>query len=83
MGESKRDPEGSAQRHRLIAAFYGERVVCEVRQQHPAMSQVADDDILDAFAALWTAERIYRGEARRIPERPQVDAVGLRMEMWY
>ena len=83
MGESKRNPEGSAERHQLIDAFFGDQAVREIRLQQPAKSQVADNDIFDAFAALWTAERIYRGEAQRIPEQPPVDAVGLRMEMWY
>jgi len=44
---------------------------------------VADDDLHDACAALWTAERIFRRTARRIPLSPVTDARGLRMEMWY
>ncbi len=43
--------------------------------------QAADDDILDAFAALWTAERIVRGMAITVPESPLEDRFGLRMEM--
>jgi predicted RNase H-like nuclease len=39
------------------------------------------DDIVDAFVALWTAERIARGAAVSIPADPPVDAYGLRMEM--
>jgi len=42
---------------------------------------VSDDDILDALAALWTASRISRGEARTLPESPSVDSCGLRMEI--
>jgi predicted RNase H-like nuclease len=37
----------------------------------------------DAFAALWTAERIFAGTATVLPDPPPVDAVGLRMEVWY
>jgi predicted RNase H-like nuclease len=44
---------------------------------------VARDDIIDALAALWTAERIARGEARMLPPQPPVDEMGLRMEMVY
>jgi predicted RNase H-like nuclease len=44
---------------------------------------VAHDDILDGLVALWTAERIVRGEARTLPEDPPVDRYGLRMEMVY
>jgi predicted RNase H-like nuclease len=35
------------------------------------------DDLLDALAALWTAERAVRGIARRIPEEKQRDERGL------
>ena len=41
------------------------------------------DDLNDAFAALWTARRILLGQAQRIPDEPDIDARGLRMEMWY
>ena len=44
---------------------------------------VADDDILDAIAALWTATRIAQGRARTLPETPLADARGLRMEIVY
>jgi predicted RNase H-like nuclease len=43
------------------------------------------DDFLDACAALWTAERIYRGTAKRIPsaDEPQQDQRGLDMAIWF
>ncbi|MFQ6044744.1 MAG: DUF429 domain-containing protein [Gemmatimonadales bacterium] len=41
------------------------------------------DDVLDATALAWSALRVVGGTARRIPERPPVDARGLRMEMWF
>jgi predicted RNase H-like nuclease len=42
----------------------------------------ADDDILDAFAALWTAGRIEQGTAVTLPHAdPPVDSVGLPMQM--
>lgn len=42
------------------------------------------DDFLDACAALWTAERIYRSIAKRIPsaEKPEHDERGLDMAIW-
>ena len=40
------------------------------------------DDALDAYAACWTAERIMRGAAVRIPLQAPLDSKGLRMEMW-
>lgn len=39
------------------------------------------DDLLDAMAAAWTAGRIARGEATAIPELPELDRRGLRMDM--
>jgi predicted RNase H-like nuclease len=44
---------------------------------------VAQDDILDACAACWTARRILEGTSIRIPTHPATDSKGLRMEMWY
>ena len=40
-----------------------------------------EDDILDAFAALWTAERIALGISQTIPAVPPKDSFGLRMEI--
>lgn len=43
--------------------------------------RVARDDIVDAMAACWTAERVFRGEAIRVPAQPPIDGRGLRMEI--
>jgi predicted RNase H-like nuclease len=40
------------------------------------------DDLLDATAAAWTAGRIIKEEAIRLPDRPETDVRGLRMEIW-
>ena len=45
--------------------------------------RVGRDDFLDACAALWTAERIYRGIAKRIPATIECDGRGLDMAMWF
>lgn len=42
---------------------------------------VGADDVLDAMAAAWTAERVIRGVAERFPAKPDLDAKGLRMEI--
>jgi len=44
--------------------------------------EVSEDDILDACAMLWTAERKFCGQAVSMPESPLKDAKGLRMEIW-
>jgi predicted RNase H-like nuclease len=45
--------------------------------------KAARDDVFDACAALWTAERIYRGDAERIPDTVHLDVRGLDMAIWY
>lgn len=40
------------------------------------------DDVLDAAAAAWTARRAARGEARSLPERPEMDRPGRLMAIW-
>jgi predicted RNase H-like nuclease len=82
MCHRKKSGEGRAERRRLIDARYGAGVADEVRDQY-LVEEVGHDDINDAFAALWTAERILAGTACVIPDRPPKDAAGLRMEMWY
>lgn len=44
--------------------------------------QAGRDDVLDAAANSWTAARIANGVARRFPAEPELDARGLRMEIW-
>ena len=44
---------------------------------------VAADDLLDAMAVLWTADRRVAGTAERLPTDPARDRRGLRMEIWY
>ena len=41
----------------------------------------AQNDLLDALAAAWTAARIVRGEAQSLPAEPELDPRGLRMEI--
>ena len=46
------------------------------------MGKAGLDDLLDATVAAWTARRMWLGLATRIPDQPEVDVRGLRMEMW-
>jgi predicted RNase H-like nuclease len=71
----KRDPAGRAERRALL-----EQAGITVPPR-PFAGEAADD-LLDACAALWIAQRITRQEAIRVPERPLHDARGLRMEIW-
>ncbi len=40
------------------------------------------DDLADACAAAWTAERIFKHEAIRFPAKPEADDCGLDMAIW-
>ena len=80
LRERKRSAAGKATRAALIASRFGKHAFDEVRVRH-GRAQVADDDINDAFAALWTAERIANGTAVVIPAQVERDAAGLRMEI--
>jgi predicted RNase H-like nuclease len=82
MSHPKRTPEGRAQRLELVGKHFGDGTFQRVRAKYPR-DAAADDDILDALAALWTAERIARGEARTLPETPPRDSIGIPMEMVY
>jgi predicted RNase H-like nuclease len=62
--------------HGIHAAF--ERILRACKR-----TDVAPDDILDAYVLMWTARRIRRAQAHRVPRSPQYDARGLRMEIWY
>jgi predicted RNase H-like nuclease len=43
--------------------------------------RVPVDDVLDAAVAAWSAHRIARGTAGRVPEKPERDAEGRRVEI--
>lgn len=76
--KSRAYPPGLALRRRLLAVEgYREALL---NTPFP-VSKAGADDLLDAVACSWTAARLARGVARRFPERAEVDARGLRMEI--
>ena len=80
--ESKKTKEGRAIRRALIDRHFGDDVFESVRNRYKR-SEAKDDDILDAFAALRTAERIVAREAVTIPSPLQRDSAGLPMRIVY
>jgi predicted RNase H-like nuclease len=82
ISASKKSPQGKAIRVELVRAYFGAEAFQKVRANH-ARGTVADDDIADAFAALWTAVRIFRGSVQVLPDPPESDREGLQMCMWY
>ncbi len=41
------------------------------------------DDVLDAAAAAWTAHRIGRGDAEKVPDTQELDHLGRPMAIWF
>jgi predicted RNase H-like nuclease len=80
LAHAKKKAAGRAERLALVTAHFGSEAFSAARLRHPRR-EAADDDLLDAFAALWSAERILRGEAISLPPSPPLDAFGLRMEI--
>lgn len=80
--ESKKRPAGEARRRTLVDTHFGPTAYEAVRRRY-RRGEVANDDILDAFAALWTAERELKQVAQRLPEHPSFDSRGLRMQIVY
>jgi predicted RNase H-like nuclease len=81
MRENKKRPEGHQERARFLPERYAD--LLERAESECAGQGAAPDDILDAFAALWSAGRISRGEAISIPATPPIDRLGLPMKISY
>ena len=79
---AKKGKDGFELRSRLVEEFFGRTAFQCVRESAPK-GVVADDDILDAFAALWSAWRILAGISQSLPDPHDTDSVGLRMGIWY
>ena len=82
MDFSKRSEPGAMERRRLLEEVFGREAVASVLA-NPSRRPAKDDDVLDALVVLWTAGRIARGEARTLPEKREIDRVGLPMAIWY
>jgi predicted RNase H-like nuclease len=79
LTESKKSPHGLELRIELLEESLG----CELSplvEEHRS-SKVARDDIVDAMAVCWTAERALEGIAIRLPSTPPRDSRGLRMQI--
>ena len=80
--EPKKSTSGFAIRRALVAEHFSANAYDTVRARY-TRREAANDDILDAFAALWTAERIRSGESRTLPAQPPIDSAGLPMRIVY
>lgn len=79
LSQAKKCPEGRAQRLALVETLFP-GAWAQVRQRFPRRA-VADDDILDALAALRSARRIRSGQALVLPAQDPLprDGCGLPM----
>ena len=71
---------GRNDRLRLIESHFGHGLFESLRAQ-VAVRDVADSDLLDAFAALFTADRIAKSTAQSLPSSPLVDRFGIPMKI--
>lgn len=80
MKRPKSSGFGFVERFRLVdQQFPG---AAESIRRECSVSDVADDDILDALAALWTAMRLASNTAVRVGPAEAYDEHGLSMTMW-
>ena len=79
MASNKQSPAGREERKCLLRREFG-NCIGDALADRPRL-KCAADDIFDAFAVLWTARRIHKGEAITVPRNPEVDACGLSMEI--
>jgi predicted RNase H-like nuclease len=82
MRYGKKTPEGRRERYELLVHVFGAKVIDENRSCH-ARRDVTDDDLYDAFVALWTARRIHASRATCLPKSPPRDSAGLPIAIWY
>lgn len=82
IAASKHTPEGAKFRRALLAAHFGADALDALADALPRR-RAGIDDLYDALAALWSAERIAAGTAVSLPDPPEFDADGLRRAIWY
>jgi predicted RNase H-like nuclease len=77
---SKKSRDGAALRRALLEQQFPGAFE-KIRAAHSRKSDVGDDDIADALAALWTAQRIAYGTERSLQPEPPLDETGLPMRI--
>ena len=69
--QSKVKPEGHEIRKALLASAFEAELKAALAARIPRLTQ--RDDVVDAFAALWSARRIARGSAIQLPKQTEAD----------
>jgi predicted RNase H-like nuclease len=82
MDAAKKKASGLRQRLALAEGWLGSGILERARGGY-LKKELANDDIVDAIAGLWTGHRIASGEASTLPARPDTDEAGLPMRIVY
>jgi predicted RNase H-like nuclease len=75
--EPKGKPGGQGARKALLATAFGPDLVAALAAHIAGEARL--DDIVDAFASLWSARRIADGTACKVPDQDEIDVLGLPM----
>ena len=78
--QNKKTVPGQSQRHKLLRGIFPDM---DDILSKSAASGYAMDDAFDALVAAWTAGQTVLGKAKTLPENPEIDSKGLRMEILY
>jgi len=78
MRQNKKTVPGQARRHKLLQEIFTD--MDSILAQMPLHGYVMDD-ALDALVAAWTAGQTVIGKAGTLPQKPEFDSKGLRMEI--
>jgi predicted RNase H-like nuclease len=82
MQNSKKTTKGFDERKKVLRAVYAGLSDLLLKARQWKRAEVAKDDILDALAAALTAQQ-GRGRLKSLPDSPELDAYGFKMEMLY
>ena len=80
LAYGKRIPEGGKEREEILLARM-QNLAIRIEADPPRGATRAN--LLDAYATLWTARRIAARAVTRIPDSPEWNGDGLRMEVTY
>lgn len=78
--QNKKTVPGQALRHKLLQRVFTD--MDDILSKSPT-SGFAMDDAFDALAAAWTAGQVVIGKAGTLPQNPELDSKGLKMEILY
>jgi predicted RNase H-like nuclease len=82
IAPSKKTREGARYRATLLCGQFGMPAVSNLVEQ-VSKGDADPDDVLDALAAFWSAQRIADGTAQSLPAVPVMDSKGLRIAIHY